>query len=231
MGRYGGTGRRRVVDGARADRRTGPPGVLLGILVGVLVFAGGGAGLATLATAAQPPKVDGAGAASDDTGGGAAAPVDPAAPPTYQPVARHGQRPQARATANRGGFAPTAPVKYPDGVSVVVTKIARGTEQGQGPGVFKGRPHTAFTLTLTNGTARPLDLTQVVVTTTYGTPPEVAAPVYEDPAAADFSGTVAPGGTATATYVFAVPPAQARTAVTTVDFDDTHAAATFTGLS
>lgn len=196
----------------------------------VLGLAGGVVGLATLATAAPGPA-DPAGAAADAVGGGVAAPVDPAAPPTYRPVLRHGGRALARAAGNRGGFVPTAPVKYPDGVTVTVAKVARGVEQGQGPGVFHGRGHTALTVTLTNGSAQPIDLTQVVVTTTYGTPAQVAAPVYEDPAAQDFTGTVAPGATATATYEFAVPPAQARSAVTTVDFDDAHAPATLTGLS
>lgn len=68
------------------------------------------------------------------------------------------------------------------------------------------------------------------MTTTYGARRRVAAPVYDHPSAADFAEVVPPGGSATATYVFAIPPGQARTAVTRVDVDAAHTAATFAGL-
>lgn len=158
-----------------------------------------------------------------------AAPVEVAAPAPGQLVTRKGPRARPTVTANPGGFSAAAPVKFGDGVTLRVDKVAAGAEQGEGPGVLHGTPNTAVTLTLVNGSPTPLDLTQVVVATTYGTPAKAAQPVYTDDAV-DFTGTVPPGGTATATYVFAVPPAQARTAVTTVDFADTHVAATFSGL-
>jgi hypothetical protein len=123
-----------------------------------------------------------------------------------------------------------APAKFPDGVTLSITKASPGTEQAEGPGSFRGRHYTAFALALTNGSQQPIDLTGVVVTTTYGSPPRIASPVYDDAAAADFSGTVAPGGTASATYEFALPPGQAKNATMTVDFDEAHAPATFTGL-
>jgi len=197
--------------------------VLFGILVLSYTF------VSTATGAAQPGG--GASAGPNDVAPGVAAPVDQVAPPAGQPVTRKGPKPRPTVTANEGRFTVDAPAKFPDGVSLRVDKIARGVEQGEGPGVFKGRPNTALTLSLTNQSAQPIDLTQVVVTTTYGSPPRVASPVYEDPTAADFTGTVAPGATATATYIFAIPPGQARSAVTTVDFDDVHVAAKFTGLS
>jgi hypothetical protein len=179
--------------------------------------------------AAQPPPADPAEPDPGNVAAGVAAPADAAAPPNYQPVIRNGNRPQPKVTANRGGFSAATPVNFPDGVSVKVDKVAQGVEQGEGPGVFRGRPHSAFTLSLTNGSTGPIDLTQVVVTTTYGSPAKLASPVYGVAAAADFTGTVAPGATATATYVFAIPPGQAKSTVMTVDFDDVHAAATLTG--
>lgn len=191
----------------------------------------GAASSAAPAIVGQVPAPGGAGPGPDDEGGGVAAPADPAAPAVVKQVLRPGKPGRAKTSANRGGFTMTTPATFPDGVAVRVVKVTKSVEQGVGPGVFKGRPHTALTLSLTNGSPVPLDVAQVVVTTTYGSPPLVASPVYEDPNAADFTGTVAPGAVATATYVFAIPPAQARSAVTTVDFDNDHAAATFTGLS
>jgi hypothetical protein len=53
--------------------------------------------------------------------------------------------------------------------------------------------------------------------------------VYEDPAAGDFSGTVAPSASATATYVFSVPTDAVRSVVAVVDFDGVHVAARLKG--
>lgn len=195
------------------------------------VLEAGAASSAAPAIPTQVPVPGGGGPGPDNEGSGVAAPVDPAASALAQQALRPGKPAGPRTQANRGGFTVVTPATFPDGVSVRVVKVTKSVEQGAGPGVFKGRPHTALTLSLTNGSRVPLDLTQVVVTTTYGSPALVASPVYEDPSAADFTGTVAPGITATATYVFAVPPGQVRSAVTTVDFDNAHAAATFTGLS
>lgn len=157
-------------------------------------------------------------------------PADPQAPPAYTPVVRGGQPARPTLTAGPGRFSSAAPVRFPDGVSLAVVHVARGVEQGRGPGVFTGRPHTTFSLALTNGSTRPIDLRQVVVTTTYGSPARLAPAVYEEPSARDFSDTVAVGATTTATYAFAIPRGQARSAITVVDFDDVHVAARFTGL-
>jgi hypothetical protein len=165
----------------------------------------------------------------DDAVVGTAAPVDAIAPPA-QPVIRKGPRPRPNVTANEGRFSAASPAKFADGVSLSVDRVVPGVEQGQGPGILHGVPNTAITLTLANHSAAAIDLTQVVVTTTYGSPPHVAQPVYGDTPAADFTGTVQPGGSASATYVFAIPAGQTKSAVTTVDFDDVHVAAKFTGL-
>jgi hypothetical protein len=197
-------------------------------MVAVAVLSGGcGAGSSSAVPATDSLAVAPEQAASAGSG---AAPLDPEAPSQYRPVVRNGARPDPAVAAPPGGFTRAEPVRYPDGVSVRVDRVERTVERGEGPGVFPGRPQTAVSMTLTNGSARPIDLTQVVVTTTYGVRPRVASPVYAHPAAGDFYGVVQPGGTATATYVFAIPPGQARTVRTMVDFDDVHAAATITGL-
>ena len=128
-----------------------------------------------------------------------------------------------------GKLAASSRISYPDGVTVTVTSIKKGTESGRGPGVVDGRPYVGFSVQIDNRSKVNVDLTQVVVTTTYGSPARVAAPVYEDAAAQDFSGTVKPGQKASAVYFFAVP-AQDRADVTTaVDFDGIHEAAIFRG--
>jgi hypothetical protein len=167
----------------------------------------------------------------DSPAAGAGSPaLDPLAPTTYRPVVRDGKQARPNVVARGGRFSADAPVIYPDGIVVRVDRVSRSVEQGEGVGVFPGRPLTAFHVTFENGSAGAVDLSQTVVTTTYGVRPRVASPVYTHPEAQDFSGTVAPGATAQATYVFAVPPGQARTVRTMVDFDAAHAAATLTGL-
>lgn len=161
----------------------------------------------------------------------AAKPVDPIAPPTYGPVLRHGKKPQPKVRAGKGGFAPTAPATYPDGVSIKVDRIKHGVEKGQGPGTFPGRANTVLSITLTNRSTRPIDVNQVVVTTMYGAPARIAAPVYEVAGVRDFAGSVQPGGSATATYAFAIPTKQAKKVVTIVDFDGVHVPAELAGAT
>lgn len=156
--------------------------------------------------------------------------LDPPAPATYRPVVRDGKQPRPAVVAPAGRFSADAPAAYPDGVVVRVERVSRSVERGEGPGTFPGRPQTAFHVVLENRSGQAVDLSQTVVTTTYGVRPRIASPVYSHPEAQDFSGVVLPGAAAQATYVFAIPPGQARTVRTVVDFDAVHAPATITGL-
>lgn len=156
-------------------------------------------------------------------------PADRLAPPAYVPVIRHGKKPSPSIHPRAGRFSPTAPATYPDGVSLTVNRVKHGVETGEGPGVFPGRPYTAFFLSLRSRSPHPIDVNQVVVTATYGSPARIASPVYEGSAARDFAGTVKRGGSASATYVFAIPPGGGTGVVVVVDFDDTHVSARFTG--
>jgi large repetitive protein len=154
--------------------------------------------------------------------------VDPEAPAKSQPVLRKGKKsPNVTVPASSAPLATSAAVRYSDRVLVSIARIAGGTENGSGPGVFPGRPHTAFTIKITNHSPAALDLNQVVISTRYGSPPRLAAAVYNDASAKDFSGILKPGSSATATYLFAIPPEHTDDIVLFVDFDNTHAPAIF----
>lgn len=155
-------------------------------------------------------------------------------PPLPQPmksvakVKRVGQPNTPSVSAPGAKF--SAPVTYPDGVQVTLTKAEKGVETGHGPGVMAGRQYVRFTVKLTNGSAKAVNLNQVVVTTTYGASAQLAAPVYTASAGTyDFSGTVKPGASATALYAFAVPVKQLGRVTMVVDFDGLHTSATYTG--
>jgi len=156
------------------------------------------------------------------------------APPLPQPVKsvpkvkRVGQPNTPSVSAPGAKF--DAAVKYPDGVTLVITKAEKGVETGHGPGVMAGREYVRFTLKLTNGSTKAVNLNQVVLTTSYGATKQLAAPVYTESAGTyDFSGTVKPGASATALYAFAVPTKQLNRVAMVVDFDGLHTSATYTG--
>lgn len=149
----------------------------------------------------------------------------------YRPVVRSGPKRHATLQANRGGFSTALPVKYTDGVSLRVRRLAPKVERVSGPGAFPGRPYVAFSLSLENESGRVLDLNQVVVTAVYGVPGRLAQPVYEDEVGKDFSGDIPPGGSASATYSFAVPNDQRGAVKLIVDIDDVHLPAQFTGVA
>jgi hypothetical protein len=158
-----------------------------------------------------------------------ARPADPLAPVSYEPVVRKGRKPHPAFQAKAGRFAKSAPVQYSDGVSLTVDHIAHGVEKAVGPGGFPGRARTALSMTIHNGSTHALDLNAVVVTTMYGSPARIAAPVYDDSSSSDFSGKLAAGRSASATYEFAIPSGRGARVVTMVDFDDVHLAARFSG--
>lgn len=188
------------------------------------------------AAAASPsPSVSGSSAAASQppseapspspTGGG---PVPTPGPAVVPKVSRPGQPSKPTISAPPSAF--KAPVTYPDGVSVRIDKVTPGVETGHGAGVFAGRQFAVFTVTLRNGTSRPMDLQQIVLTSTYGPRNLVAERVYAaDAGAVDFGGRLAPGATATARYAFAVPTDQLGDVRLVADFDGVHTSAEFTG--
>jgi hypothetical protein len=176
------------------------------------------------------------------TSPGASQQASPAAGPSVTDVAAPLPNPvQTVAKVRRPGYSgpPTVPVPtvrfptpaaYPDGVRLVVSRAAKGIEQGHGPGVHDGREYVRFEIRLTNGTSTRLDLNQVVVTTFYGPTRQLAPPVYtEGTGARDFSGTVAPGASTDAVYAFAVPTSELKDVTMVVDFDGPHVSAVYHG--
>lgn len=123
----------------------------------------------------------------------------------------------------------TASVTYDDKVALRIDEVSFAKETSQGPGAFTDREYARLTIAFDNGSSAPIDLGTSVLTMldANGTP---VAPVYAAEAkVSDFSGTVAPGASATATYAFAIP-ADARGQITLViDFDGTHTSAVFRG--
>ncbi|HEX3815634.1 MAG TPA: hypothetical protein VHX59_22585 [Mycobacteriales bacterium] len=141
---------------------------------------------------------------------------------------RDGKRPHPTVKAPPEPF--DKPISYTDGLSLRITGIKQGKVTAQGPGDLPGQPTTTFSVTLKNASPKPVVLNQVVVTATYGTPAQLARPVYDD-TTQDFSGTVRKGQSAKAVYVFSVPTADLGNVTVLVDFDGLHAAATFRGAA
>ena len=161
-----------------------------------------------------------------------AKPLDREALPTYRPVVRDGLQQKRSVAAKAGRLSKAASVRYPDGVVLTVKRIAKGVEKEQGPGAFPGRPYTAISIVIENRSTKVINLSQVVVSATYGSAPaRVAAPVYAGSASKEFSGALAPGGTDSAQFAFAIPNGKSTKVVLTVDFDDVHHPATFAGVA
>lgn len=119
-------------------------------------------------------------------------------------VDRPGQKP----TADRRAAAPATFVKaavYPGGISLSADNFARGNVRSHGTGIITGAPYIVFNLTLHNGSATAVDVSQVVVTLKYGPDATAAAPLYDDVPATDFSGEIAPKSSQTSTYAFLLP--------------------------
>jgi hypothetical protein len=179
----------------------------------------------TSSSAASPSALPSESPSPSPTGGG---PVPTPGPAVVPKVIRPGQPSKPTISAPPAAF--KAAVTYPDGIKVKVAKVVPGVETGHGAGVFAGRQFAVFTVTIHNGTARPMDLQQVVLTSTYGPRNLVAERVYaQDAGAADFGGSLAPGADATARYAFAVPTSQLGDVRLIADFDGVHTSAEFTG--
>lgn len=130
--------------------------------------------------------------------------VGPASP-TMRPT--HAARP-LRSTAT-----------FDPAVTVHVASIKAVTVKGRGPGELSG-PAVAVTLVLVNGTSKPLDATNSVVTATYGASRTPAVDSSSSPSN-PWRGTVAAGGTSSGTYVFLVPDKQRRSVQLTISYDPT----------
>jgi len=126
------------------------------------------------------------------------APVDPGVP-TAAPDADLGAIDQP--------VAPPAAIDEPreqDGVEAVVTGLESVAGEAEGIGQIGG-PAVRFRISVTNNTSAALDLMDALVTVEAGLDGEPATELI-GPGAVPFPESVAPGGQATATYVFSVAP-------------------------
>jgi hypothetical protein len=95
-------------------------------------------------------------------------------------------------------------VKTPSGLTANVVSVESYTATATRPGEVSG-PAVKVTLRLTNGTGGAFPLSTATVNAYYGSSATPAAPVAGDSAAKPFTGSLQPGASATAVYVFTVP--------------------------
>ncbi|KRC47329.1 hypothetical protein ASE16_18670 [Leifsonia sp. Root227] len=106
--------------------------------------------------------------------------------------------------------------KTPAGLTAAVTTFASYTATATRAGEVSG-PAVKATLTLTNGTGSSVPLTAVTVNGYYGDDATPASRVDGDKATKPFAAELAPGATATATYVFTVPADAKSVTITLAD--------------
>jgi hypothetical protein len=121
----------------------------------------------------------------------------------------------------------SAPTSYGDGLSARVAGIRSFTARGEGVGEFSG-PALAITVELRNTSAVPVSLATTSVAA-YGGARGARTTALTDGATAPFSGTLAPGATARATYTFAVPTDQRDVVTVTVGVSPATGTAVFSG--
>ncbi len=158
---------------------------------------------------------------------GTASPVPDVVVATYTPIKRDGKAPKPTVTAAAVPF--NKVVRYTDGLRLDIVEVKQGKVEGKGPGVLVGQPSTSVALRMTNNSDRAVDLSAVVVTMLYGRQSRQARPVYDNETAKDFTGSLAVGRSADATYLFSVPRDQLKRLRMYVDFDGIHTVAQFRG--
>lgn len=154
-------------------------------------------------TAATEP-----GAPADPGPGAAEAPPAPEGPPAADPapVDRKDRSEQQLADIPQPVASPVeldAKKTVRTGVAAAVSGLESVQGEARGVGEIAG-PALRFTLTVTNDTDKELSLASALVNVTFGTD-ETPAGELSGPGTAAFPGSVAPGGTAEAVYVFSVP--------------------------
>lgn len=150
------------------------------------------------AVPAEPPAEEPAAPPAD---GAAAAPE---APTTYEPV-----------TEPAVGL--DAPATFATGVTARLTALESVAGEARGPGEVSG-PAVRVTVELSNGTPSPLRLDAAVVNV-YAGEDLVPGEPLSGPGQRPFTGTLAPGASTTAAYVFNVPPALRERLQVTVSYD------------
>jgi hypothetical protein len=173
----------------------------------------GAAATPTAASSSGPPAGTSSGTATSTS-----EPL-PSAPVTPEPLSPAPVTPEPTGpTSDVDEPPPSLPVVALDdeaavgnGITAEVVSLDAITGTGTGPGNVAG-PALRVTVQISNGTAAPVSLDEVVVDLTYGADLTPASPL-DDPSTAPFTGTVEPQGNREGVYVFTVPEDQ-RDAVT-----------------
>ena len=105
--------------------------------------------------------------------------------------------------------------QFGDGVSAAVTGVAPFTATGAGIGEVAG-PAVRVTVTVTNGSSAAVSLDATTVNAYFGSDAIPASPLPSDGSSAPFSGSLAPGTTATGVYAFGIADGADDTVVVTV---------------
>ena len=105
--------------------------------------------------------------------------------------------------------------QFGDGVSAAVTGVAPFTATGAGIGEVAGLA-VRVTVTVTNGSSAAVSLDATTVNAYFGSDETPASPLASDGSSAPFSGSLAPGATATGVYAFGIADGADDTVVVTV---------------
>ena len=108
-----------------------------------------------------------------------------------------------------------APATLPDGVIVSIAGVDQLVVAAETPGEIAG-PAVAVTFALTNGSTEPIDVSTAMATVS-GADGTFGQPTTSVPSA-PFSGTIAPGGSATGVYVFLLPESQRESLTATLEY-------------
>ncbi len=142
------------------------------------------------------------------------------AKPTAVPVAPATTQPTKSASI-------TKPQTIVKAFTAKVTKMTAVQGVANGPGEIAG-PAVRFTITLTNTTGEPIDLSTTVVNAYYGSD-RTPADSLDGPGGSAFTKTLADGGTATGSYVFSIPEDERGTVEITIDTSVANSVVAFTG--
>lgn len=229
--------------GAPLHRR---PAVLAGSVVAVLVVAGVAWGLAARggdASAGAPPGTTTSPSATAATSPAAPAPTDagpPAEPAATGPAGA--PAPDAPSTEGTAADAPPttyvpvtepavaldAPAAFATGVTARLTAVESVQGEARGPGEVAG-PAVRVAVELTNATGAPVGLDATVVNVYAGAELVPGEPL-SGPGVSPLTGTLAPGATTTARYVFAVRPELRGRLQVTVSYDPAVTTVLFEGV-
>jgi hypothetical protein len=114
------------------------------------------------------------------------------------------------------------------GVTAKVIKAEAVQSSGSGPGEFTGQPAVAFTIRLTNSSAKPLSLSTVVVNASYGRDATPAVP-DDGKTSHPMSGQLMPGQSASGVYVFLIPTEERKRVAVSVSYAARTPTVVFTG--